>query len=357
MSQDENIAGVAKGTPTDKGRVREALAIAVAMGANTVRLTSCGTSVGSSNSLQPSLNSVAAAGSAVWDIHDYVIYAAGQYGLRVILPLTDDYDYCKLFRLLIVCDSHADVFSSAADTGGKYTFLRWLGLTDGNAFFTNSDVIAAFKSYIGLLLTHQNPYTGKTWGQDPTIMAYETGNEFGAYMGREGYPPASFTNSVASYIKTLTSALVIDGSDGFYNYSTKATAPGLNVAAVDIMTDHFYPRNTGIMATEVSLAANANKNFLIGEYDWNSASGASLSSFLSAIEAQPYMGDMFWNLMGKDAECCAYVAHNDGFSMYYPGTTAGETANILAITKHWYKITGRTQPTKLPSVACPQPVF
>lgn len=26
------------------------------------------------------------------DIHDYVIYAAGQYGLRVILPLTDDYD-------------------------------------------------------------------------------------------------------------------------------------------------------------------------------------------------------------------------------------------------------------------------
>lgn len=27
-----------------------------------------------------------------WDIYDYVIYAAGQYGLRVILPLTDNYD-------------------------------------------------------------------------------------------------------------------------------------------------------------------------------------------------------------------------------------------------------------------------
>jgi hypothetical protein len=30
--------------------------------------------------------------STQWDIYDYVIYAAGQYGLRVILPLTDDYD-------------------------------------------------------------------------------------------------------------------------------------------------------------------------------------------------------------------------------------------------------------------------
>jgi len=65
------------------------------MGANTVRLTSCGVSVGSSNSLQPSLNTVAAAGADVWDIHDFVIHAAGEYGLRVILPLTDDYSYWK----------------------------------------------------------------------------------------------------------------------------------------------------------------------------------------------------------------------------------------------------------------------
>ena len=126
--------------------------------------------------------------------------AAGQYGLRIILPLTDDYQYY---------------------TGGKYTFLNWLGVSTGNfgnTFFTNSDVIAAFKSYIGLLMNHKNPYTGLTWANDPTIMAWETGNEFGAYMGKEGYPPASFTSSVAAYIKSQTQALVIDGSDGFYNY-------------------------------------------------------------------------------------------------------------------------------------------
>ena len=73
LCADENIVGVAKGTPTDKGRIREALAIAVAMGGNTVRLTSCGTSVGNANALQPSLNNVAAAGSEVWDTYDYVV--------------------------------------------------------------------------------------------------------------------------------------------------------------------------------------------------------------------------------------------------------------------------------------------
>jgi mannan endo-1,4-beta-mannosidase len=67
-------------------------------------------------------------------------------------------------------------------------------------------------------MNHKNPYTGLTWANDPTIMAWETGNEFGAYMGKEGYPPASFTSSVADYIKSQTQALVIDGSDGFYNY-------------------------------------------------------------------------------------------------------------------------------------------
>ena len=125
------------------------------------------------------------------------------------------------------------------------------------------------------------------------------------------------------------------------------------------MTDHFYPRNTGILSTEVGLASNTNKNFLIGEYDWTtSTSGATLAAFLSAIEAQPYLGDMLWNVFGHDAQCCAFVTHNDGYSLYYPnGNDSGSQANILAVAKHWYKLTGRTAPTTLPAVACPQPVF
>jgi len=308
------------------------------MGANTVRLGSCGTSVGYQYALEPSLGSY-----GNWDIHDYVIYAAGQYGLRVILPLTDDYNYY---------------------TGGKYTFLNWRGVSTGNygnAFYTNSQVISDYKAYIYQILTRTNTYNGLQYRNDPTILAWETGNELGAYIGEEGYPPASWTDEIVTGIKEVdANHLVIDGTDGFYNYTTKATAPGLGVSKIDFMSDHGYPRNIALLNAEEPLAASARKAFLIGEYDWtNSFGGDSLADYISAIEKTNYLGDMIWNVMGHDDQCCNFVQHNDGYSMYYPnGNTAALQANILQIVQHWYRVTGRaTIPAALVSVDCPQPAF
>lgn len=341
ICQDENVVPV--GGATDKGRIREALAIAVAMGSNTIRIISCSTSVGNQYSIEPSYNSFSAAGSANWDTRDYVIYAAGQYGLRVILPLTDDYNYY---------------------TGGKYTFLNWLGVNTGGygkLFYTNTTVIAAYQTYITKILTHQNPYTGKTWAEDPIILAWETGNELGAYIDKEGYPSEAWTKSVMGLVRNYSQALLIDGSDGFYNYSTKATAPGLNASIVDIMSDHAYPRNVALLNAEISLATPKHKAFLIGEYDWtNKFGGDSLSSFLSAIENTTYLGDLVWGVMGHDAICCNYVEHDDGYSIYYPNgalNTAAEFSNILQVVQHFYRLTGRTVPATVPGVVCPQPVF
>lgn len=109
--------------------VREALAMAVALGANTaspppahapefrltsallqIRALSCGISTGTAGgtnpySLEPTRgtfnnaavrffrlarNDCVADLSQQWDIRDYVLYAAKQYGLRVILTLTDN---------------------------------------------------------------------------------------------------------------------------------------------------------------------------------------------------------------------------------------------------------------------------
>ncbi len=83
-----------------------------------------------------------------------------------------------------------------------------------------------------------------------------------------------------------------------------------------------------------------------------------MADYIAAIEAQPYLGDMIWNVMGHDAECCAYVSHNDGYSLYYPnGGPSYLQANKLQVVQHWYRMTGRTVPATLPAVACPQPVF
>ncbi|GAA94324.1 glycoside hydrolase family 5 protein [Mixia osmundae IAM 14324] len=339
LGLDENV----QPSPSypDKGRVREAMAIAVAMGANTIRALSLGISYGNSLSLMPSLNTYNA---QAWDAIDYAVYAAGQYGLRVIITLGDDYQYY---------------------TGGKYTFLRWLGISTGNygsAFYTNASALNAFRSYIQTFITHKNPYTGLTYAQDPTIIAWETGNEWGAYIGREGYPPLAFTNNIASLIKHLApNQLIIDGTDGLWNYSTGATAPGLKSSYIDIASDHLYPINTGIFSKDLSLAKSAKKNLLIGEFDWTDYS--KLQSYISAVEKTNYVGSMAWSVFGHayttgDQCCGAYVQHSDSYSIYYPdGNSAAQQSNILALSQHWHRLTGQTPPKTLKAVLCPQPVL
>lgn len=62
--------------------------------------------------------------------------------------------------------------------------------------------------------------------------------------------------------------------------------------------------------------------------------------------------------MGHDAQCCNWITHGDGYSMYYPnGNTLALQGNILQIVQHNYRMTGRTAPPSLLAVACPQLVF
>ena len=70
--------------------LQEIMATAAAMGANTIRSTTLGVSVGHPLTISPSLG--------VFDEEalkrvDYAVYAAGTYGLRLIIPLTDQWDY------------------------------------------------------------------------------------------------------------------------------------------------------------------------------------------------------------------------------------------------------------------------
>lgn len=39
--------------------------------------------------------------------------------------------------------------------------------------------------------------------------------------------------------------------------------------------------------------------------------------------------------MGHDSQCCAFVQHGDGYSLYYPNgnAEAADRANILAVTQ------------------------
>ncbi|GAA5986353.1 hypothetical protein JCM10908_003720 [Rhodotorula pacifica] len=234
-----------------KSRVLEAFAIAAAMGATTVRSQSLGISYGTGKSIENALNTFKPEGDPAWDALDFAVFAARQYGIRLVLPLTDQYDYYH---------------------GGIPTFLRWRNLSATNYapfYDLSSAVYADFEFYIGTLLNHTSPYTNLTLASDPTVLAFETGNELGGWTGKHYAPPVIWTRSVARLIKSLSpDALVISGSYG-------VRKDELAISEIDIVSDHYYPLSNRRLSRAASLAPLArssssikSKAFLVGEYDW-----------------------------------------------------------------------------------------
>ncbi|KAL8286423.1 hypothetical protein RQP46_004440 [Phenoliferia psychrophenolica] len=337
LGLDENV--VPNPSYPDKGRVREAMAIVVAMGGNTIRSHTLGVSTGNSLSVWPSNGNT---NNAAFDAIDYAIFAARNYGLRLVIPLTDNYAYYH---------------------GGKFDFIGWAGLSksDGSQFYYSSNVIQIFKNYISVLLNHVNAYTGVAYKNDPTIMAWETGNELGGYMLNGGAPPAAWTKSIAAHVKGLApNQLIIDGADGLVDYSGNLQNTGFQVPAVDMVTDHFYPAEDWLLLKDQALMyGQTAKNYFVGELDWTGQKGGDdLGEFYSILEGIGGSGSMIWSVFGHDAQCCNYVNHNDGYSLQYPnGNASPLPSKILQVVQHWYRMRGLAPPSTLPAVACPQPAL
>ncbi|GAA5820818.1 hypothetical protein JCM3770_000352 [Rhodotorula araucariae] len=241
LGLDENVQP-APSYPS-KGRVLEAMAIASAMGATTVRSTSLGVSFGNALSVENALGRFKPGNDPAWDAIDFALVAARSYNLRLVIPLTDQYDYYH---------------------GGIPTFLRWrnLSATDFAPFYDlSSETYADFTLYLRTLLTHTSPYTNLTMATDPTVLAFETGNELGGWTGHDHPPPTEWTRAIAQLLKELApQTLVLSGS---YGVRTSELA----LADVDMVSDHFYPPSTRRLSRAAALAASADKPLLIGEYD------------------------------------------------------------------------------------------
>ena len=208
------------------------------------------------------------------------------------------------------------------------------------------------------MITHVNPYTGLSYADDPTIFAYETGNELSGRLFADEDVPAAWTNEICQYIKHLApNKLCIDGTYG-------VAKSHLDIASVDAFDDHYYPINITKLNADIELVGSANKAYIAGEYDWtgNIASAPSLQSFYNVIEARQSMpypvvaGDLFWSLfMHNVPNCSIFVNHSDGFALQYgnPLNTAHNNTQISTIRQHFFKMQHETVSSYLPAVPCP----
>lgn len=290
--------------PTHR-EIDSALRAAARMHLAVVRVMSM-TSVGSVNSIEPTLNHF---NSAAFEPLDYAIAEARKANIRFEFPLCSDaYFY----------------------TGGEHTFTDWEHLTNAHRkyspsviarlFTTNRQVIAAFEGYIVHVLDHVNRYTGVAYKNDPTIMAWETVNEL-------EYGNPAWTETIARYVKGIApNQLIVDGTE----YQDSRNPQELHLPDVNIYTDHWYPVNLTMLRRDAAAVTHAGKNYFVGEYDASGVSGGRpLEEILTTIQATPAIaGDAFWQLYGPG------MSGGDQYSIVYPGQTRKLRQRVEMLTSH-----------------------
>jgi hypothetical protein len=294
-------------------QVDDALATAALMGATVVRAHSLGFSTGCSLCIEPTLGHF---NEIALQHVDFALKTARDHGLRLILPLTDNSHY---------------------GAGGKRDFTDWRGIADESNFYSNPTVINDFKEYINVMINRVNTYTGVAYKDDPTILAWETGNELDA--------PVTWVDTISTYIKSLDSNhLVVDGDWGRSQLTDDLPLPNC-----DIYSIHGYPMSVQDLDKAAAQTQQAGKAFLLGEYGWKNIdkygkpAGDPLTQYLADIESQPVVaGDLYWDLF-PHADDHGFVQHNDepginAFTLHYPGDDTDMRSRVLLLRAHAYRM-------------------
>lgn len=277
LGLDENVDGTKEPTYF---RIDDALKTASDMGANVVRSHTLGISTGHPNALKPSKDEF---NQEAFDKIDYAIAQADKYDIRLIIPFTDNWQYYH---------------------GGKNDFASWYDKSE-EEFYTDTSVRKEYKEYIDKLLNHENKYTGEKLKDDPTIMAWQLGNELNNM-------PQEWINSITEYVSdSAPKQLVSAGQQSGINEFT-LIAPEL-----DIVDVHYYPPTVEQIEQDAKTVTSYNKVYTAGEYS-SKSSDVSQELFDSMKNDSNVTGASYWSLFAH-ADDHGYVPHDDGFTLHYPG--------------------------------------
>jgi hypothetical protein len=142
---------------------------------------------------------------------DRALVIAANHSVKIIIPFIDYWDYW----------------------GGIPTFTS-LNIKEPLDFFTDSLLRQQFKEIIRTILDRVNSINGIKYKDDPTILAWETGNELEYNNGRV---PSDWTLDISKFIKQLdNNHLVIDGSNGYFGWDSTV----LSDSNIDIYSNHYY---------------------------------------------------------------------------------------------------------------------
>ncbi|PRW59651.1 nitrilase 2 isoform A [Chlorella sorokiniana] len=135
---------------------------------------------------------------------DYLLDEARKAGIKLILAFTSNW----------------------TPTGGVPEYLKWCGSTDQVDFFTKPECVDIYQGFVKTILNRVNTINGRTYKNDPTIMAWNLLNEprcQGCPAGTVG----KWMDHQARYVKSIAANhLVTTGEEGFFGCCKNPANPG-----------------------------------------------------------------------------------------------------------------------------------
>jgi mannan endo-1,4-beta-mannosidase len=277
---------------------------------------------------------------------DYVVWKAGQEGLKLVIPLVNNWQ----------------------DFGGMDQYVRWREsqFEPGSREFYHDDFYSDpvirgwYKDWIAHLLNRTNIYSGLKYKDDPTIMTWELGNE-PRCKGSGLYPPSAdcstqilidWADNVSHFIKRIDSKhLVSVGDEGFYciegaQHWTENCGEGVDTIAftqleqIDVMSFHLYPDHWGTsaawgtewIARHLQDARKLRKPAMLGEYGWQEQSTRNpvFKDWTDAVFQEDGAGALYWILSGYQDDGTLYPDY-DGFTVYCPSPVCTALGNFAAM--------------------------
>lgn len=272
---------------------------------------------------------------------DYVIAKAGQAGLRLVIPFTNNW----------------------ADFGGMDQYVKWRGGRYHDQFYTDPVIRQWYKDWIAHLLNRTNSITGIKYKDDPTIMTWELANEPRCKgSDNQQYPQSSdcraetliaWADEMSTFIKSIDQKhLVSVGDEGFYCASgagdwTDNCNEGVDTLAftqlenVDVMSFHLYPDHWGKdarwgkewIARHIRDAQKLGKPAMLGEFGLLSknARNGVYQEWTDTVFTNGGAGALYWILSGREDNGTLYPDY-DGFTVYADSpvfTTFGNFGKVM----------------------------
>jgi mannan endo-1,4-beta-mannosidase len=245
---------------------------------------------------------------------DRAVQLAGERGIRLLLTLTNH----------------------NPDYGGMPQYQRWLGFPNLNDFYRDARAKATFENWVKAIVTRQNPLTGRSYAEDPTIFAWEIANEPRCPADPSGTQLlTNWLGEMSAFIRSFApQQLITAGDEGFFNHhlardnwlfngSCGVSAEDiLGIREIDLGTFHMYPdqwapqedpQSFGEMwiQNHIDAARRASKPVILEEYGIPASTRRNdiYETWLQMIEDQNVAGDLVW-MLGLPAEGDQYLLTN-----------------------------------------------